>query len=97
MENNLINSEKSELKLENRKVLSITGVLEVMNFNEEKINLNTVLGSLQILGSCLKINKIDVKNGDVSISGKIKSMTYKSQEKKKKRKFNIINKVLKKS
>ena len=73
MEENITRSEKSELKLEDRRVLTVTGVLEVINFDEEKINLNTILGALQILGECLKINKIDVKDGNVSISGKIKA------------------------
>ncbi|MGL5615860.1 MAG: sporulation protein YabP [Sarcina sp.] len=94
MENN--QEGKSQILLENRKILNITGVVEVMNFNDEVINLNTNLGLLQILGTTLKINKIDVKNGDVAISGKVKSMIYKSQEKKKRRKINFIKRAFKK-
>lgn len=95
MNNEMTVSEKSELKLEDRKNLSITGVIEVLNFDDEKIYLNTSLGALQILGDCLKINKIDVKNGDVTISGKVKSMVYKTQQKKKRRRVKFFRKGLK--
>ena len=92
MEDNITKSGKSELKLEDRKVLNVTGVLEVINFDEEKINLNTILGALQILGECLKINKIDVKDGNMCISGKIKSLNYKTHPKKKRKKLSIFKK-----
>lgn len=95
MEENITKSEKSELKLEDRRVLTVTGVLEVINFDEEKINLNTILGALQILGECLKINKIDVKDGNVSISGKIKALNYKTHQKKKRRKLSIFKRLQK--
>lgn len=76
---------KSNLSLENRSKLVLTGVDEVMSFDEEKILLNTVLGSLVIKGQDLKMNKLDVQNGDVIIVGKINSMVYGGKEKTKKK------------
>ncbi|MDU2994091.1 MAG: YabP/YqfC family sporulation protein, partial [Clostridium sp.] len=35
---------KSSLSLEDRKKLTLSGVLEVVNFDDEKISLNTILG-----------------------------------------------------
>lgn len=67
---------KSNLLLENRKKLTLSGVVEVMSFDEEKIELTTKLGNLTIKGEELKMNKLDVQNGDVIIIGKIASMVY---------------------
>ena len=67
---------KNNLTLNNRKKLNLTGVLEVVSYDDEKIQLNTNLGSLDIKGSSLKINKLDVQYGDVIIMGMINSMVY---------------------
>lgn len=84
----------SSLSLENRKILSITGVNEVINFDEEKISLKTDLGPLLIKGSELKMNKLDVQNGDVTIVGDVWSMVYSGKEMKKE-KESIIGRLFK--
>ncbi|NLK96192.1 MAG: sporulation protein YabP [Clostridiales bacterium] len=66
----------SNLLLENRKHLTISGAIEVIAFDEEKIILSTKLGRLDIKGEGLKINKLDVQNGDVTIIGTLNSMIY---------------------
>lgn len=78
-----IEDNKSSLILESRKKLALTGVLEVMNFDEEKIDLLTVLGNLTVKGKDLKMNKLDVQNGDVVIIGTVSSMVYSNKEIKK--------------
>lgn len=78
----LKNDKKSMLKLEDRKKLFINGVLEVINFNEQEINLTTQLGQLKIEGSNLKMNKLDVQNGDIVVIGTIDSCVYSSNNKK---------------
>ena len=74
---------KSNLLLENRKKLTLSGVVEVMSFDEEKIELTTKLGNLIIKGEDLKMNKLDVQNGDVIIAGSIASMVYNGKNIKK--------------
>ena len=78
-----IENSKSNLLLENRKKLTLSGVVEVMNFDEEKIELTTKLGNLIIKGEDLKMNKLDVQNGDVIIAGSIASMVYSGKNIKK--------------
>lgn len=85
---------RSSLSLENRKKLVLSGVQEVVSFDEEKIFLNTLLGNLAIKGEGLKMNKLDVQNGDVIIVGHISSMIY-SGKGAKKSKENIIKKLFK--
>lgn len=87
--NDNLQPSKSNLELQNRKKLSLTGVNEVMSFDEEKIVLNTMLGKLRIIGQNLKMNKLDVKNGDVIIEGYIISMAYSNKTKQKRKRLNI--------
>lgn len=74
---------KSNLSLENRKRLALTGVIEVISFNETVIMLNTSLGSMTIKGEGLRMNKLDVQNGEVMIVGTINSCIYSGAEIKK--------------
>jgi sporulation protein YabP len=85
---------KSNLTLENRKRLVLNGVVEVVSFNEEKILLNTIQGILTIKGVELKMNKLDVQNGDVVIVGKIDSFSYSGSEAKQNNE-NILKKLFK--
>ncbi len=74
---------KSSLILENRKKLSLNGVVEVISFDESRILLNTSLGILAIKGQGLKMNKLDVQNGDIQVSGTIDSFSYSGTQQKK--------------
>ena len=85
---------RSNIVSENRKKLVLTGVEEVISFDDEKILLNTKLGFLTIKGSELKMNKLDVQNGDVIIVGNISSIVYSNKEIKKE-KESIISKLFK--
>lgn len=87
--NDNLQPSKSNLELQNRKKLSLTGVNEVMSFDEEKIVLNTMLGKLKIVGQNLKMNKLDVKNGDVIIEGYITIMAYSNKSKQKRKRLNF--------
>ena len=84
---------KSNLSLENRKKLSLTGVLEVISFDDEKISLNTTLGNMCVKGEGLKMNKLDVQNGNVIIIGSIISMVYSGKNGKKSDKQSIIKRI----
>ncbi|MEY8763186.1 MULTISPECIES: sporulation protein YabP [Clostridium] len=89
-----LEDKKSLLSLENRKKLILTGIIEVISFNEDQISLNTNLGILNIKGKNLKMNKLDVQNGDVSIIGTINSCIYINNEPKKK-KHHLLSKMFK--
>lgn len=85
---------RANITLENRKRLFLTGVEEVMNFDDKVIALNTKLGFLTIKGYDLKMNKLDLQNGDVIIVGNVSSMVYSSKEVKKQSE-NLISKLFK--
>jgi len=75
-----LDEKKSNLNLESRRKLSLTGVAEVVNFNDKQITLNTNFGVLNIKGENLKMTKLDVQNGDIIIIGKINSFVYSGGE-----------------
>lgn len=89
-----VEDKKSLLSLENRRKLMLTGVIEVVSFNEDQIVLNTNLGTLNIKGKSLKMNKLDVQNGDVVIVGMVNSCVY-TNNKPKKRNQSLISKMFK--
>jgi len=89
---NKLEEARSNIYLENRKKLTLTGAEEVISFDDEKILLNTKLGFLTIKGSELKMNKLDVQNGDLIIIGNIASIVYSSKEGKKE-KESIISRI----
>lgn len=91
---NKIEDPKSNIILENRKKLTLMGAEEVISFDDEKILLNTKLGFLTIKGSELKMNKLDVQNGDLIIVGNISSIVYSGKELKRE-KENIISRLFK--
>lgn len=83
---------KSNISLENRKKLILTGVIEVIEFSDKEITLSTNLGNLNVKGENLKIDKLDVQNGDVIIRGSVNSIIY-SGKSIKKNKPNIIKRI----
>ena len=87
-----IEDKKSNLMLENRKKLTINGVIEVINFNEDQILLNTDVGTMIIKGQELRMNKLDVQNGDVLITGKVDSFVY-TNDKSKAKKDSILSRL----
>jgi len=91
---NKIDDNKSNLMLESRKKLTLSGVVEVISFDEQKIDLTTNLGNLTIKGEELKMNKLDVQNGDVIIVGSISYMVYNGKVSKKSNE-SIISKLFK--
>ncbi|GAA0781827.1 sporulation protein YabP [Hathewaya limosa] len=80
-----VEEKKSNLTLQNRKKLQVSGVQEVISFNEEEIILSTSLGGLNIKGQNLKMNKLDVNNGELNITGTINSCIYRSNKRPEKK------------
>ncbi len=64
------------LILKNRKALTLTGVHDVLGFDEQNISVVTDYGTLVIKGSELHINKLDLESRDVCVDGSISSLQY---------------------
>lgn len=65
-----------ELRLENRKKLSVSGVAEVESFDENSVILHTSLGVLIIRGENLHLQTLSIDGGQVAVTGEVGSLTY---------------------
>ncbi|MDY3031731.1 MAG: YabP/YqfC family sporulation protein [Clostridia bacterium] len=70
------------ITLENRSVMNLTGVEEVVNFSDMRIELTTSYGGLDIKGKGLTMSRLDTSSGELSISGDIHSAAYTNIKKK---------------
>ncbi|MCM3703879.1 sporulation protein YabP [Paenibacillus macerans] len=68
-----------ELHLMNRKLLEISGVLNVESFDNEEFLLQTELGHLTIRGQNLHIKNLNLEQGLVSIEGLVNTLSYLEQ------------------
>ena len=64
------------LILEDRKALTVTGVLDVGSFDEQVVVASTDHGDLVIRGSGLEISRLNVETGELVLSGEVVSVTY---------------------
>lgn len=71
-----MSEQKQILTLEDRKQLFISGIRNVDSFGEQQIELNSVLGGIDISGEGLKIAELDVTAGEIRISGEVESIRY---------------------
>lgn len=62
--------------MENRRSLTISGVMDIDSFDEETVIVFTEEGELTIKGVNLHINKIDVDTGDLLMEGEVDSLSY---------------------
>lgn len=82
------------LILENRGKLSISGVLDVLSFDDQVVILETELGLLTVKGENIRINKLSIDTSEVIVEGDISSLAYSDKETEK-TKGNFMSKIFK--
>lgn len=80
--------------LENREKLNITGVLDVLSFDDQIVILETELGLLTIKGENLRINKLSLDTSEVTIEGEISQLAYSEKDSMEKT-SGFLNKIFK--
>ena len=68
------------LILENRSKLSISGVLDVLSFDDQIIIVETELGLLTVKGDNLRVNKLSIDTSEVIVEGEVNSISYSSKD-----------------
>ena len=68
------------LLLENRNKLNISGVLDVLSFDDQIVIVETELGLLTVKGDNLRINKLSIDTSEVIVEGDIISLIYSQKE-----------------
>lgn len=70
------------LVLEDRRLLTVSGVSDVDSFDEETVAVFTELGELTVRGTNLHINSLSIDRGELSVEGDIRSVAYTDDEPK---------------
>ena len=71
------------IAVKNREIATVTGVSEVLKFDEEGIMLKTSMGTLGIDCEDLRITTHDLYLHEVDVDGKINGFMYAQQAKRK--------------
>ena len=65
-----------KLTLNERKQLTMTGVTEVVSFDDTAVVLRTVLGTLEVQGQELQLKTLSIDGGQVAVDGHICALYY---------------------
>ena len=67
---------------ENREKLNVTGVNDVLSFDDQVVIIETELGLLTVKGENLKINKLNIDTSEVIVEGRIDNLSYSQNQAK---------------
>ncbi|MFA5603660.1 MAG: sporulation protein YabP [Bacilli bacterium] len=83
------------ITLNERKNIIMTGVKKIDSFDDEEFLMETTMGYVTIKGEGLEIIKLDTYQGNVSIKGKVNSLTYMESLNKKEKEETVFGKLFK--
>ena len=86
---NTMNNVVQNIVLENREKLSISGVLDVLSFDDQIVILETELGLLTVKG-----NKLSLNTTELVINGEIYNLGY-TEKSSDKKNSGLLNKIFK--
>lgn len=75
-----LNRRPHKLEISNRSLGNITGIQDVVSFDENQIVLDTDMGLLTIKGKSLHVSRLTLEKGEVDIEGSFDSLVYSSNE-----------------
>lgn len=64
------------VKMDGRKAIELTGVMQVERFDSTEFLLDTVMGKLKVRGTGLKMKHFDTVNKKAAIEGRITAFMY---------------------
>lgn len=86
---------RHEVRMEQRENIFITGVNDVISFDEQNVIVDTQMDLLIITGENLHVNKLNLEEGELSIDGQIISMRYEAENNFGKVKSSFLGKIFK--
>ena len=70
---------RHSVQLDRRENAIVTGVTDVISFDEESVIGETEMGIIIIKGANLHVKRINLENGELIVSGEIDGVTYANQ------------------
>lgn len=83
------------LILENRKKLCVSGVNDVLSFDDQVVIVDTELGLLTVKGENIRITKLSLDTAEVIIEGEISNLAYSQNKQDKNSSNSILSKIFK--
>lgn len=68
--------ESHRISLLDRARLQISGVCEVISFDEDTVLLRTVCGTMKIEGSAMHVSALNVDRGELILDGRVDGISY---------------------
>lgn len=65
-----------KLTLNERKTLTMTGVTEIISFDEAAVVLRTDMGILTVQGDNLQLKTLSLEGGQVEVNGTVSALIY---------------------
>ncbi len=95
MDKDIMSSSNHSITINERKNIIITGVKKIESFDDEEFLLETNMGFIIIKGAELEIIKLDTYQGNVSIKGRVNSLSYMEGTGKKEKEDSMFSKLFK--
>lgn len=83
------------LILENRAKLTISGVNDVLSFDDQVVIIDTELGLLTVKGENIRVNKLSIDTSEVILEGEISYLAYSDKEQEKLKNAGLLGKIFK--
>jgi len=64
------------ITIEKRESINVSGVIDVISFDEESVIAETELGVVIIRGINLHVKRINLESGELSVTGEIDGLAY---------------------
>lgn len=78
-ENSNVGKKTHKISMVNRTTCGISGVNDVLAFDNHEILLETEQGILMMKGNELHVGRLSLDKGEIDVEGKIDSLTYSEQ------------------
>ena len=75
-ENQPIVKNNHNITISQREIMTLTGIEDVISFDEESVIMRSSLGMMTVDGSELHIVKLELDSGNVTVEGKINGLFY---------------------
>ena len=72
-----------KLEMQNRIHLDLTGITEVVSFDNKEIELETIEGAVRFAGEDLHVKRLTLEKGEVELEGRICEIIYHESRKEK--------------
>ena len=95
MEEKIGSNRQHKLILQNRGKGNITGICDVVSFDENEIVLDTEMGLLTIRGKELHVKRLTLEKGELDLEGQVDSLNYSSNAALKRSGDSFLNRLFK--